>query len=197
MSVAETRYAEHREQLFAPPPPLQRLVAAGLLGRKVARPSTPGSLQLHVSRGMVVDSSPTRPGTTQQHAVDWLVADSGVLAGWRAPRSANHVLSAANGASDPSHHLMSGKDNSRTCPPPRSPAFTRHDTRETVAFSRRGSFAIGDLRIARSDAAIPHMAPGFSGRHFPRIGDPGAVLVSTRTAKRLLSPAGERPLLLA
>jgi 3-hydroxybutyryl-CoA dehydrogenase len=37
MSVAETLYAEHREQLFAPPPLLQRLVAAGLLGRKAGR----------------------------------------------------------------------------------------------------------------------------------------------------------------
>ena len=37
MSVAETLYAEHREQLFAPPPLLQRLVAAGLLGRKSGR----------------------------------------------------------------------------------------------------------------------------------------------------------------
>jgi 3-hydroxybutyryl-CoA dehydrogenase len=36
-SVAETLYAEHREQLFAPPPLLQRLVAAGLLGRKTSR----------------------------------------------------------------------------------------------------------------------------------------------------------------
>ncbi len=36
-SVAETLYAEHREQLFAPPPLLQRLVAAGLLGRKSGR----------------------------------------------------------------------------------------------------------------------------------------------------------------
>jgi 3-hydroxybutyryl-CoA dehydrogenase len=36
-SVAETLYAEHREQLFAPPPLLQRLVAAGLLGRKTGR----------------------------------------------------------------------------------------------------------------------------------------------------------------
>jgi 3-hydroxybutyryl-CoA dehydrogenase len=35
--VAETLYAEHREQLFAPPPLLQRLVAAGLLGRKTGR----------------------------------------------------------------------------------------------------------------------------------------------------------------
>jgi 3-hydroxybutyryl-CoA dehydrogenase len=35
--VAETLYAEHREQLFAPPPLLQRLVAAGLLGRKSGR----------------------------------------------------------------------------------------------------------------------------------------------------------------
>jgi 3-hydroxybutyryl-CoA dehydrogenase len=37
MGVAETLYAEHREQLFAPPPLLQRLVAAGLLGRKSGR----------------------------------------------------------------------------------------------------------------------------------------------------------------
>lgn len=35
--VAETLYAEHREQLFAPPPLLQRLVSAGLLGRKSGR----------------------------------------------------------------------------------------------------------------------------------------------------------------
>jgi 3-hydroxybutyryl-CoA dehydrogenase len=35
--VSETLYAEHREQLFAPPPLLQRLVAAGLLGRKTGR----------------------------------------------------------------------------------------------------------------------------------------------------------------
>jgi 3-hydroxybutyryl-CoA dehydrogenase len=37
MGVAETLYAEHREQLFAPPPLLQRLVSAGLLGRKTGR----------------------------------------------------------------------------------------------------------------------------------------------------------------
>lgn len=37
MSVAQTLYAEHREQLFAPPPLLQRLVAAGMLGRKSGR----------------------------------------------------------------------------------------------------------------------------------------------------------------
>jgi 3-hydroxybutyryl-CoA dehydrogenase len=37
LGVAETLYAEHREQLFAPPPLLQRLVAAGLLGRKTGR----------------------------------------------------------------------------------------------------------------------------------------------------------------
>lgn len=37
MSVAESLYAEHREQLYAPPPLLQRLVAAGLLGRKTGR----------------------------------------------------------------------------------------------------------------------------------------------------------------
>jgi 3-hydroxybutyryl-CoA dehydrogenase len=35
--VADTLYAEHREQLFAPPPLLQRLVSAGLLGRKAGR----------------------------------------------------------------------------------------------------------------------------------------------------------------
>jgi 3-hydroxybutyryl-CoA dehydrogenase len=37
MSVAETLYAEHREQLFAPPPLLQRLVSAKMLGRKTSR----------------------------------------------------------------------------------------------------------------------------------------------------------------
>ena len=37
MSVAETLYDEHREQLFAPPPLLQRLVSAGMLGRKTGR----------------------------------------------------------------------------------------------------------------------------------------------------------------
>ncbi len=37
MGVAETLYGEHREQLFAPPPLLQRLVAANLLGRKTNR----------------------------------------------------------------------------------------------------------------------------------------------------------------
>jgi 3-hydroxybutyryl-CoA dehydrogenase len=37
MGVAETLYGEHREQLFAPPPLLQRLVAANLLGRKTGR----------------------------------------------------------------------------------------------------------------------------------------------------------------
>jgi 3-hydroxybutyryl-CoA dehydrogenase len=37
MGVAESLYAEHREQLYAPPPLLQRLVAAGLLGRKAGR----------------------------------------------------------------------------------------------------------------------------------------------------------------
>ncbi|MDQ2894260.1 MAG: 3-hydroxybutyryl-CoA dehydrogenase [Actinomycetota bacterium] len=35
--VAETLYDEHREQLFAPPPLLKRLVAANLLGRKTGR----------------------------------------------------------------------------------------------------------------------------------------------------------------
>jgi 3-hydroxybutyryl-CoA dehydrogenase len=37
MGIAETLHAEHREQLYAPPPLLQRLVAAGLLGRKSGR----------------------------------------------------------------------------------------------------------------------------------------------------------------
>jgi 3-hydroxybutyryl-CoA dehydrogenase len=37
LRVAETLYSEHREQLFAPPPLLQRLVAANLLGRKTGR----------------------------------------------------------------------------------------------------------------------------------------------------------------
>ena len=37
LGVSESLYAEHREQLFAPPPLLQRLVAAGLLGRKSGR----------------------------------------------------------------------------------------------------------------------------------------------------------------
>jgi 3-hydroxybutyryl-CoA dehydrogenase len=37
MGIAETLHAEHREQLFAPPPLLQRLVSAGLLGRKTGR----------------------------------------------------------------------------------------------------------------------------------------------------------------
>lgn len=37
MGIAESLHAEHREQLFAPPPLLQRLVAAGLLGRKTGR----------------------------------------------------------------------------------------------------------------------------------------------------------------
>lgn len=37
MGVAETLYSEHREQLFAPPPLLQRLVSAKLLGRKSGR----------------------------------------------------------------------------------------------------------------------------------------------------------------
>jgi 3-hydroxybutyryl-CoA dehydrogenase len=37
MGVAETLYSEHREQLFAPPPLLQRLVSANLLGRKSGR----------------------------------------------------------------------------------------------------------------------------------------------------------------
>ncbi len=37
MAVSESLYTEHREQLFAPPPLLQRLVAAGLLGRKTGR----------------------------------------------------------------------------------------------------------------------------------------------------------------
>jgi 3-hydroxybutyryl-CoA dehydrogenase len=37
MGVSETLYDEHREQLFAPPPLLQRLVSANLLGRKSGR----------------------------------------------------------------------------------------------------------------------------------------------------------------
>jgi 3-hydroxybutyryl-CoA dehydrogenase len=37
MGVAEKLYREHREPLFAPPPLLQRLVAANLLGRKTGR----------------------------------------------------------------------------------------------------------------------------------------------------------------
>jgi 3-hydroxybutyryl-CoA dehydrogenase len=37
MGVAESLFAEHREPLFAPPPLLQRLVSAGLLGRKTGR----------------------------------------------------------------------------------------------------------------------------------------------------------------
>ena len=37
LGVAETLYAEHRESAYAPPPLLQRLVAAGLLGRKSQR----------------------------------------------------------------------------------------------------------------------------------------------------------------
>jgi 3-hydroxybutyryl-CoA dehydrogenase len=37
MGVAESLFREHREPLFAPPPLLQRLVAANLLGRKTGR----------------------------------------------------------------------------------------------------------------------------------------------------------------
>jgi 3-hydroxybutyryl-CoA dehydrogenase len=37
LGVAESLYAEHREQLYGPPPLLQRLVSAGLLGRKSGR----------------------------------------------------------------------------------------------------------------------------------------------------------------
>jgi 3-hydroxybutyryl-CoA dehydrogenase len=37
LGVSESLYSEHREQLFAPPPLLQRLVAAGLMGRKSGR----------------------------------------------------------------------------------------------------------------------------------------------------------------
>jgi 3-hydroxybutyryl-CoA dehydrogenase len=37
LGVAETLYGEQREQLFAPPALLQRLVSAGLLGRKTRR----------------------------------------------------------------------------------------------------------------------------------------------------------------
>jgi 3-hydroxybutyryl-CoA dehydrogenase len=37
LGIAESLHAEHREQLYAPPPLLQRLVAAGLLGKKTGR----------------------------------------------------------------------------------------------------------------------------------------------------------------
>jgi 3-hydroxybutyryl-CoA dehydrogenase len=37
LGVSESLYREHREQLFAPPPLLRRLVAANLLGRKSGR----------------------------------------------------------------------------------------------------------------------------------------------------------------
>jgi 3-hydroxybutyryl-CoA dehydrogenase len=37
LGVSQTLYAEHRERLFSPPPLLQRLVSAGLLGRKSGR----------------------------------------------------------------------------------------------------------------------------------------------------------------
>jgi 3-hydroxybutyryl-CoA dehydrogenase len=37
LGISETLYTEHREQLFAPPPLLQRMVSAGLLGRKSGR----------------------------------------------------------------------------------------------------------------------------------------------------------------
>jgi len=37
MSVAETLHREHREPVYAPPPLLQRMVSAGLLGRKTGR----------------------------------------------------------------------------------------------------------------------------------------------------------------
>ena len=37
MAVAESLYAEFKEQLYAPPPLLARMVEAGLLGRKTGR----------------------------------------------------------------------------------------------------------------------------------------------------------------
>jgi 3-hydroxybutyryl-CoA dehydrogenase len=37
MAVAESLYAEFKEQLYAPPPLLSRMVEAGLLGRKTGR----------------------------------------------------------------------------------------------------------------------------------------------------------------
>jgi 3-hydroxybutyryl-CoA dehydrogenase len=37
MAVAESLYEEFREQLYAPPPLLSRMVDAGLLGRKAGR----------------------------------------------------------------------------------------------------------------------------------------------------------------
>ncbi|MBN8866371.1 MAG: 3-hydroxybutyryl-CoA dehydrogenase [Solirubrobacterales bacterium] len=37
MSVAETLHREHRDRVYAPPPLLQRMVAANLLGRKTGR----------------------------------------------------------------------------------------------------------------------------------------------------------------
>lgn len=36
-SIAESLYDEFREPLYAPPPLLQRMVEAGLLGRKTGR----------------------------------------------------------------------------------------------------------------------------------------------------------------
>jgi 3-hydroxybutyryl-CoA dehydrogenase len=36
-AVAESMYAEYREALYAPPPLLRRMTAAGLLGRKTGR----------------------------------------------------------------------------------------------------------------------------------------------------------------
>jgi 3-hydroxybutyryl-CoA dehydrogenase len=37
MAVADVMYEEFREQLYAPPPLLSRMVDAGLLGRKAGR----------------------------------------------------------------------------------------------------------------------------------------------------------------
>ena len=38
MAVAESLYTEFKEQLYAPPPLLSRMVEAGLLGRKAGEP---------------------------------------------------------------------------------------------------------------------------------------------------------------
>jgi 3-hydroxybutyryl-CoA dehydrogenase len=37
LAIADSLYAEFREQLYAPPPLLSRMVEAGLLGRKAGR----------------------------------------------------------------------------------------------------------------------------------------------------------------
>lgn len=36
-AIATSLYEEHKEPLYAPPPPLHRMVEAGLLGRKAGR----------------------------------------------------------------------------------------------------------------------------------------------------------------